>query len=459
MKTTRITIFFICLMFFQAKAAEGDSIFARATWIAVNPVPRSNEIDQIKALKFHEGRLYAGGRFDEIGGVKARGVASFNGTSWETVGSGIIHGSFISAFATDSSGQLFAAGSFDSMDNAKCSNIAQWNGEQWLSYGKDEIPISVKTIAFDENNHCYVSGMAYRDYSTSRTWDMYLNIYTIENDNWKRLISNYLRECCSGVFCDCPTENWSIDVITSTAKYGLIYGGNVSKLPNSERFANVDAIILDDSENVYISGEAIYYYLGITDTAYRLYKIIPRSPLPDTTINITGLHAEWPNYYAINTMVIDSKGNLFMAGSNTCKGIEVWDGKHLYCINGSLDRDVYALALSPDEKILYVGGGFDSAGGLYSPMIAAVDLYRPVKTYSRITTPGGSSTNIRIINSILAVNNPTPGMRLSLYDLSGKLLCESRNGTSINLRRFPHQSLILRISESGRTTVRTVFRW
>jgi len=446
-------------MFLQAKAAVGDSIFARATWIAVNPVPRSNEIDQIKALKFHEGRLYAGGRFDEIGGVRARGVASFSGTSWEPVGSGIIHGSFISAFATDSSGRLFAGGSFDSMDNAKCSNIAQWDGEQWLSYGNGEIPITVKTIAFDENNRCYVSGMAYNDYSTSRTWDMYLNIYAIENGNWKRLISNYLRECCSGAFCGCPTENWSIDVIIPTAKYGLIYGGNVSQLPNDELFAEVDAIILDDSENVYIAGKAIYYYLGITDTAYSLHKIISRSPLPDTVINITGLHTDYINYYAINTMVIDSKGNLFMAGRNTRKGIEVWDGKHLYCINGSLNRDVYALALSPDEKILYVGGGFDSAGGLYSPMIAAVDLYRPVKTDSRISVPFNSSTDIRIINSILTVNNPSPEMRLSLYNLSGKLLCESRNGTSINLKRFSHQSLILRISESGRTTVRTVFRW
>lgn len=76
----------------------------------------------------------------------------------------------------------------------------------------------------------------------------------------------------------------------------LIYGGNVSELPNDERFAEVSAITLDNSESVYIAGEAIYYYLGKNDTADHLHKIISRSPLPDTSINITGLHTEWNLY-------------------------------------------------------------------------------------------------------------------------------------------------------------------
>jgi len=51
--------------------------------MTVNQTPRSTRFAYIYALKFHEGRLYVGGKFDEISGIKASGVASFNGTSWD----------------------------------------------------------------------------------------------------------------------------------------------------------------------------------------------------------------------------------------------------------------------------------------------------------------------------------------------------------------------------------------
>ncbi len=452
-----IIVTFLTCVHRLVTAEPGDSVFSRPQWITMNSVARTTNQVEIRALKFHEGYLYAGGNFDQIGGVKARGIARFNGSVWEPVGGGIHSGRFVSAFAIDSSGRLFAGGSFDSIGSAKCSNIALWDGVNWLAYGKGEVPIEIKTIAFDEKNICYASGMAYRDYIISRSWDMYLNIYKLENDYWKKHVSSYLRECCSGTFCSCPTEYWSINAIVPTVNYGVLYGGNLSHLPSNERFSNVDAMALDDSGNVYIAGDAVYSrgWGDYTDTAYGLHKVTKRSPaFPDTSIVIPDINKGGSSAYHIYAMVADDKGNLFLAGS-WARCVEVWDGKNLYSIPAIVDGIVNALELSPDGKILYVGGKFDRAGNETSPIIAAVNLYVPVKT-NVLPAPAEIRFDVRVINSKIVLRGQPAGARISIYDLSGQLYRGVCNRTTIDLDKNPNQLLLIRVTHKGRTATRTV---
>ncbi|HRQ74426.1 MAG TPA: immunoglobulin domain-containing protein [Phycisphaerales bacterium] len=98
---------------------------------------------------FNDGRgeaLYVGGDFTTAGGNAANRIARWNGSEWETLGSGISGGlvgvmGLISyddgsAFSTISGhGSLFVTGGFNNAGGVSANNIARWNGVQWAAVG------------------------------------------------------------------------------------------------------------------------------------------------------------------------------------------------------------------------------------------------------------------------------------------------------------------------------------
>ncbi len=86
-----------------------------------------------------DGRLVAGGYFDEIGGVKAGGVAAWNGHEWQALGTGFARTDSqkpdVRCFAVLPNGELVAGGRFDIADGAPASNIAVWDGLAWRALG------------------------------------------------------------------------------------------------------------------------------------------------------------------------------------------------------------------------------------------------------------------------------------------------------------------------------------
>ena len=84
--------------------------------------------------------LYAAGDFKSAGGVTARRVARWNGTTWSALGTGIAGGDFPSVSAltvfNDGSGDaLYAAGDFKTAGQNPANRIARWNGTTWTSLG------------------------------------------------------------------------------------------------------------------------------------------------------------------------------------------------------------------------------------------------------------------------------------------------------------------------------------
>jgi hypothetical protein len=78
--------------------------------------------------------LLAGGVFEVAGGVPAKNVAFWNGTSWSAMGAGF-NGEVI-AFAVFNS-ELYAAGAFTASGITTCNRIARWDAAQqaWLPVG------------------------------------------------------------------------------------------------------------------------------------------------------------------------------------------------------------------------------------------------------------------------------------------------------------------------------------
>ncbi|CAN5511727.1 hypothetical protein BH10BAC5_BH10BAC5_16490 [soil metagenome] len=88
--------------------------------------------DTIYALAVYNGELYAGGNFTLAGGNSALNIAKWNGTAWNTVGSGI-NGEVRSLIVYNS--KLYAGGDFDYAGSVSANRIARWNGTVWTDVG------------------------------------------------------------------------------------------------------------------------------------------------------------------------------------------------------------------------------------------------------------------------------------------------------------------------------------
>ena len=90
--------------------------------------------------------LYAGGSFSMASGTPASSVACWNGTSWSALGNGV-NGVVYGLAAYDDGGgpALFATGSFTSAGTTSARCIARWNGSSWSDIGGLDRPGS--TIA------------------------------------------------------------------------------------------------------------------------------------------------------------------------------------------------------------------------------------------------------------------------------------------------------------------------
>jgi len=90
----------------------------------------------------HPAALYAGGWFSTAGGVQTKGIARWDGASWSDVGGGLNPSYSIytlTVFDDDGAGPhlpvLIAGGSFSTIAGVNADNIARWDGSSWSPLG------------------------------------------------------------------------------------------------------------------------------------------------------------------------------------------------------------------------------------------------------------------------------------------------------------------------------------
>jgi len=114
-------------------AANGIARWTGATWLQLG----SGMNETVAALAvLPSGELVAGGSFTIAGGVPAPGIAKWNGSSWSSLGGGmtLAFGSpgSVSSLAVLPNGDLLAAGFFSFAGGVPARRIARWNGSTWL---------------------------------------------------------------------------------------------------------------------------------------------------------------------------------------------------------------------------------------------------------------------------------------------------------------------------------------
>lgn len=92
----------------------------------------------VKAAYVWNGKLYVGGHFEMIGVNSIEGVAVWDGVSWSALGSGLNGNSNWSGTVrgfTEYNGELVVCGDFEEAGGVNANDIATWNGTTWSAIG------------------------------------------------------------------------------------------------------------------------------------------------------------------------------------------------------------------------------------------------------------------------------------------------------------------------------------
>jgi hypothetical protein len=115
-----------------------------STWSGLPGMSGDSLIGIAELAVFDDGSgpaLYVGGRFSSIGGVTARNIAKWDGTSWSALGAGlgttndIVHA--LAVFDDGAGPRLYAGG-----DIGSYGYVARWNGAGWDARSGTNGPVS-----------------------------------------------------------------------------------------------------------------------------------------------------------------------------------------------------------------------------------------------------------------------------------------------------------------------------
>ncbi len=114
--------------------AESIARWSGAQWSTLGA---GRDVAVGRVIERANGEVIASGNFQTIGGVTARNIARYNGTTWVPMGSGItgVSPSYISSLVELPNGDVVAAGGFNSAGGVAVNNIAKWNGTAWSAMG------------------------------------------------------------------------------------------------------------------------------------------------------------------------------------------------------------------------------------------------------------------------------------------------------------------------------------
>ncbi len=289
------------------------------------------------ALAVYGSQLVIGGNFQVAGSVSTNGLAAWTGTTWSSLGGGLSldpnTGQYgrVNALAVNGS-DLYAGGTFTSVGGVTDSpSLGRWNGSAWSAVGGGGGVThfgqagTVSTLAYS-GGALYIGGT----FETAGT-----------------VAATHLAKATATAFSTVGANNLSDDVVALAAdpSGGVQVGGP----------ATVDAL----------DAEGIAHWTG---TAWNV--------LGDGT-SLFGKAGGTISAVAVaDDGSIYAGGSMAQAGSATVTSLARWSGSGWQDVGGGVTSSgqsgyVYAVVVSGTD--VYVGGSFDTAGGVGASNIAKWD--------------------------------------------------------------------------------------
>ncbi|MFC2138656.1 immunoglobulin domain-containing protein, partial [Bacteroidota bacterium] len=330
--------------------------------------------NSVYAAVVHDGDLYIGGAFYNVGGdANADYIVYWDGDEWRSLGTTPLN-SYVQALATDGT-DLYVGGYFyDAGGNTSADRIAKWDGSNWIPMGTGANNY-VFAIVVDGSN-VYIGGQFTSPANRVAKWN---------GSNWSACGSP---QFVSGdiVYALALEVGGASDPYVYVGGLFDSYGGNLTRY---HRTGNgwynigigvgngyVRALEWDTKYYVYVGGD-FDDAQGSNDA----------SPVTDAD-NFARVYAGG-NVYAVGTgtsgIVYDIEkigSNVYIAGSFTsvdgtsASRIAVWNGSSWSSLtnNPNMSSTVRAIAYDDGEDMLYAAGYFSS---IDSEPYGRVGMYEP----------------------------------------------------------------------------------
>ncbi len=224
------------------------------------------------AFANYQGDLYMGGVFYQSAGNAGQSIMRWDGSQWHAVGHLQVYDNSDQYAASVYSlavhnGLLFAGGSFSFADHVPVPNIATWDGTTWCSLGGSLDP-QVRTMSFFHDT-LYVGCGGY------------LADTVLSNGAAKFIGSSFQEECSTVGIEDEPTPEGSLRVAPQqpgvVALLGLTDGPHEVRIYDAEGRLVVQKRILSNagrSSDLYIGDQGSALYVFVVD-ATQVAKWVP----------------------------------------------------------------------------------------------------------------------------------------------------------------------------------------
>ncbi|MEM6648050.1 MAG: T9SS type A sorting domain-containing protein [Bacteroidota bacterium] len=351
--------------------AEADAL---ATWDGGDwrAVPGANthlfdspQNTNIRALVFHEGDLYVGGRFWRAGGdLKASYIARWDGTRWHALGEGIVTSSCCTTTVRTvlSDGEnLYAGGEFSGVGGVDgADNIARWDGTNWHALGSGLNERVFSLVSYEGAIYAGgwftdAAGITEADYIARWKDEQWQQVGPTLNSSVQDMVVLNGKLYVGGGFSDVGGDP-SID-------YVMRWGGDQWE-GLQEGASDVVLTIAAHNEEIYIGGIFVHASSGL-QTAYlacwtegaQMWEGI------DSGVEGNGLNAVVRAIAVSGTDVYVGGDFVDAGGVEDADNLARWDGTQWHAVGGGLNARVLVLLATPDVGV-YVGGAFTNAGGL-----------------------------------------------------------------------------------------------
>jgi len=420
------------------------------TWSPVGSGISGSAANTTWSLYAYDSLLYAGGWFENAGGVNVNNMAQWNGTSWGPTGIG--SSGYISAMATYK-GNVYVGGLFDTMGGVVAHNIAMWNGSSWAPVGS-----GIKTVQYGPyamavyNGDLYVGGSF--DSAGGKLID---GIAKWDGTSWSTLGTGI-------VYTDEESGVFTMTVYKGELYFGgeFVFSGgtNIAKW-NGTTLSTVGGGAVGPIYSLAVNGGDLYAGGFFTEAGAITVNNIAMWDGTNWYALDSGITGE-AGWASVNTMA-SYNGELYIGGYfDTVNGMSInciakWNGSVWSSVGtgigvgGSLD------AMAVYNNSLYVGGGFDSAGGVYAQNIAMWNIPNAVNNLA------DKPVNVQIfpnpVTSTLNINTTgfsNPGLYYSVYNCLGQLVmtgefASRQNNNTIDVSSFASGLYLLSVISDNKS--------
>jgi hypothetical protein len=109
---------------------------------------QGTDISFVRAMTVYDGKLIVAGYFKYAGGINAKRIAQWNGTSWDSLESGFSTDAILNGpnCVMVAGGGLVVGGGFSEAGGVSVNRIARWNGTAWSALGSGLIGLTLPSV-------------------------------------------------------------------------------------------------------------------------------------------------------------------------------------------------------------------------------------------------------------------------------------------------------------------------